>query len=137
MQLTRIDHWLKTTFVYETHILTLRPAEKTPRRMRRIDLEEKPGRRFKHLYITGSAKVAASFLENLKQNNQMFSTKVVDKEGWWVEIIAPEGKSPTWYVVSVFILMAALAPVLIWIRSLTRDPEFMENLRGALEVIKG
>ena len=105
--------------------------------MRRVDLEEKPGRRFKHLYITASAKVAESFLEKLKQNNQMFSTKVVDKQGWWVEIIAPEAKSPTWYVVSVIILMAGLAPVLIWLRSLTRDPEFMENLRGVLEIFKG
>jgi len=137
MQLTRIDRWLKETFVYETHILTLRPVEATPRKMRRIDLEEKPGRRFKHIYITGNPKVAESFLTELKENNQMFNTKVVDKESWWVEFIAPEGKSATWYLVSVFLLMSALAPVVIWVRSLIRDPEFMENFLEAVELFKG
>jgi hypothetical protein len=137
MQLTRIDRWLKETFVYETHILTLRPTEKTPKKMRRVDLEEKPGRRFKHLYITDQQKVAEAFLNELKNNNRMFSTKVVDKDAWWVDFVAPEGKSPTWYVVSVFLLMAALSPVVIWIRSLIRDPEFMKNFLEAVDLFKG
>ena len=137
MQLTRIDRWLKEKFVYEIQILTLRPAENVPGGIREIELPEKPGRRFKHLYTTSDAKAAEDLLKNLKEENQMFTTKVVDKDAWWVQFIAPEGKSPTWYVTSVFILMAALTPVVIWFRGLLHSPEFMKNFKESVEIFKG
>ena len=137
MQLTRIDRWLKEKFVYEIHILTLRQGEDVPRTVREIELAEKPGRRFKFLYTTGDAEAAERLLTNLKENNQMFTTRVVDKDAWWVQFIAPEGRSPTWYVVSVFLLMGGLTPVVVWVRGLIRSPEFMKNLEGALEILKG
>ncbi len=137
MQLTRFDRWLKEKFVYEIQILTLRPPDEVPSRIRQVELPEKPGRRYKHLYTTGSSKSADKLLHNLKENNQMFTTKVVNKEAWWVEFIAPEGKSVTWYLVSVFLLMGALTPLVIWVRSLIASPEFNKNVLDALEVIKG
>ncbi|WP_411827115.1 hypothetical protein [Luteolibacter sp. AS25] len=137
MQLTRIDRWLKEKFVYEIHILTLRPVEYLPRGIRTIDLPEKPGRRYKHLYTTSNAKMAQVLLTDLKENNQMFSTKVVDKDDWWVQFIAPEGKSATWYVVSVFILMGLATPFVVWIRGLLSDPEFIKNAKESLEILKG
>ncbi len=137
MQLTRIDRWLKEKFVYEIQILTLRPAENVPRGIRVTNLPELAGRRYKHLYTTGRAKAAEALLKRLKEENQMFTTKVVDKDAWWVQFIAPEGKSPTWYVVSVFLLMLGFTPVVIWVRGLINDPEFIENMKGTLEIIKG
>ena len=137
MQLTRIDRWLKEKFVYEIHILTLRKGENVPRTMREIELAEKPGRRFRFLYTTGDAEAAERFLNELKENNQMFTTRVKDKEAWWVQFIAPEGKSPTWYVVSVFLLMGALTPVVIWGRGLLHNPEFMKNLEGVKDILRG
>jgi hypothetical protein len=137
MQLTRIDRWLKVKFVYETQILTLRPVEHTPKGMRRVDLSDTPGRRFKHLYKTSKPKVADKFLTALKEDNQMFSTSVVDKDTWLAQFVAPEGKSPTWYVVSVFFLMSALAPIVSWLRDLIKDPEFLENMKGVMDILKG
>ncbi|MEP2775205.1 MAG: hypothetical protein ABJQ29_02095 [Luteolibacter sp.] len=137
MQLTRIDRWLKEKFVYEIQIFTLRPSENVPRKVREIELPEKPGRRYRCLYKTNDAKAAERLLVDLKENNQMFSTKVVDKDAWWVQFIAPEGKSPTWYVTSVFILMAMLTPVVIWVRSLMASPEFMENFEEAKKLFFG
>lgn len=137
MQLTRIDRWLKEKFVYEIHILTLRNSENVPRGVLEIELPEKPGRRFKYLYKTSDADAAERLLSDLKENNQMFSTKVVDKDAWWVQFIAPEGKSPTWYVTSVFILMGLLTPVVIWLRGLLQSPEFLKNLEEAKEILKG
>jgi hypothetical protein len=67
----------------------------------------------------------------------MFSTSVVDKDTWLKQFIAPEGKSPTWYVVSVFCLMGALAPVASWLRDLIKDPVFIENFKEAMEIMKG
>jgi hypothetical protein len=137
MQLTRFDRWLKVKFVYETQILTLRPADYTPRGMRRIDLPDTPGRRFKHLYKTSKPKVAEKFLTELKEGNQMFSTSVVDKDTWLAQFVAPEGRSPTWYLVSVFCLMGLLAPFVSWGLDLIKSPEFIENMKGVLEIIKG
>ncbi len=137
MQLTRIDRWLKEKFVYEIQILTLRQAEDVPAGIREVDLPEKPGRRFRYLYITSKAQAAERLLKNLKEQNQMFTTKVVDKDAWWVQFIAPEGRSPTWYVASVCILMAALTPVVVWLRGLLQDPEFLKNAAESLETLKG
>jgi hypothetical protein len=137
MQLTRIDRWMKEKFVYEIQILTLRPCEIVPKGVNEIDLPEKPGRRFKHLYTTGNNSAADELLVELKEKNQMFSTKVVSKEAWWVQFIAPEGKSPTWYVVSVFAFMGALTPLVIWVRGLIHSPEFMKNLEEAKKILNG
>ena len=137
MQLTRIDRWLKEKFVYEIQILTLREADKVPAGVRVIDLPEKPGRRFKHLYTTSRPQAAERLLASLKEQNQMFTTKVVDKDGWWIQFIAPEGKSPTWYVTSVFLLMGILTPVVIWLRGLLQSPEFIKNVKESLEILKG
>jgi hypothetical protein len=137
MQLTRFDRWLKETFVYQIQILTLSPCGKVPHGVREIELPEKPGRRFKHLYTTGSNEAADKLLAELKEGNQMFTTKVVEKEAWWVEFIAPADKSVTWYLTSVFVTMAALTPVVIWVRSLIRSPEFMKNMEEAVEILKG
>jgi len=137
MQLTRIDRWLKEKFVYEIQILTLRPSEHVPSSVREIELPEKPGRRYRFLYTTNDAKAAEMLLTSLKEQNQMFTTTVVDKDAWWVQFIAPEGKSPTWYVASVFILMGGLTPVVIWIRGVLMDPEFIKNAKESLEILKG
>ncbi len=137
MQLTRIDRWLKEKFVYEIQIFTLRQGEQIPPGVRERALPEKSGRRFKFIYTTSNASAAERFLDRLKEQNQMFTTKVVDKEGWWVQFIAPEGKSPTWYVVSVFILMACATPVVVWLRGLVQDPDFMQNVRDSIEILKG
>ncbi len=136
MQLTRFDRWLKTKFVYETQILTLRPSEVTPKGMKRIDLPDSPGRRFKHLYKTTKVKVAEKFINGLREENQMFSTTVVDRDSWIAQFVAPENRSPTWYVVSVFSLMGLLAPIVSWVRDLVLSPEFRENMRGVMELIK-
>lgn len=137
MQLTRFDRWLKETFVYQIQILTLRPCESVPKGVKEIDLPEKPGRRFKHLYTTGSNEAADKLLAELKEGNQMFTTKVVEKEAWWVEFIAPDAKSVTWYLTSVFVTMAVLAPVVIWVRGLLQSPEFMKNIKETMEIMKG
>lgn len=137
MQLTRIDRWLRETFVYQIQILTLRQCENVPTSVKEIELPEKPGRRFKYLYTTGSSTAADKLLTALKEDNQMFSTKVAEREAWWVQFIAPEGKSATWYLVSVFATMGMLTPVVIWVRGLLNSPEFMKNLEEAKKILQG
>lgn len=137
MQLTKIDRWLKETFVYQIQILTLRKCENVPDGVNEVELPEKPGRRFKYLYTTGKNAAAEKLLAALKEGNQMFSTKVTDKDAWWVQFIAPEGKSPTWYVLSVFASMGLLTPIVVWVRGLLQSPEFMRNLEDARKIMGG
>jgi hypothetical protein len=137
MQLTRFDRWLKDKFVYQIQILTLRACENVPKGVKETELPEKPGRRFKFLYTTGNSSAADRLLTELKEGNQMFSTKVVDREAWWVQFIAPEGKSATWYVASVFATMGLLTPLVIWVRGLLQSPEFMKNLEEAKKILEG
>lgn len=137
MQLTRFDRWLREKFVYELHIQTLRPPESIPKGICSIDLPDVPGRRFKHLFTTRSSKAADALILQLKQNNQMYQTQIVDREAWYVPFIAPKGKSVTWWLFSVIVIATVSVAVLLYVKGLLSDPEMRKNLLEALELLKG
>jgi hypothetical protein len=137
MQLTRFDRWLREMFVYETHIQTLRPVEEVPRGVRQIDLPETPGRRFKHLYIAPNSKDADRLIASLKENSQMYQTSIVDKDAWYVPLVAPKEKSVTWWLFSVLFFTVASFVVLLYLKTLVQDPEFRKNFAEAIEILKG
>lgn len=137
MQLTQFDRWLREKFVYELHIQTLRPVETVPPGIRALDLPEAPGRRYKHLYIASSSKAADELIRQLKENSQMYTTKVEDREAWYVPFIAPKEKSVTWWLISVLIFSTAAFFVLLYIKSLVENPEFRKNFMDAIDVMKG
>jgi hypothetical protein len=137
MQLTRFDRWLREKFVYELHIQTLRPPESIPHGIRAIDLPEAPGRRYKHLFIAGSSKAADELIHLLKENSQMYTTQVVDREAWFVPFIAPKDKSVTWWLFSTAVILVAVFFALLYLKSLVEDPEFRKNFLEALEIMKG
>ncbi|MGC4017635.1 MAG: hypothetical protein QM755_24430 [Luteolibacter sp.] len=83
MQLTRLDRWLRETFVLQTQIYTMRAVEPLPRGMRHEELPEQPGRRFKHRYIARRSRDADKFIAILKHNGQMFTTRIIDREAWY------------------------------------------------------
>ena len=137
MQLTRFDRWLREKFVYELHIQTLRPPEFLPRGIRAMDLPEVPGRRYRHLYIIRNNQAADEFVRTLKENNQMYSAQIADREAWYVPFIAPKEKSLTWWLFSTAVIMVAAFFALLYIKGLAQDPEFRQNFTEALELLKG
>ena len=137
MQLTRFDRWLREKFVFELHIQTLRPAESIPAEIRAIDLPEAPGRRYKHLYIAGSSKAADELILQLKENSQMYTTQVVDREAWYVPFIAPKEKSVTWWLFSLVLISTSAFFALLYIKGLVEDPEFRKNFMEAIDIMKG
>lgn len=137
MQLTRFDRWLREKFVYELHIQTLRPPESLPAGIRAIELPEAPGRRYKHLFIASSSKAADELIRQLKENSQMYTTQVVDREAWYVPFVAPKGKSVTWWLFSLAVICTCSFFALLYIKSLVEDPEFRKNFMEALELLKG
>lgn len=137
MQLTRFDRWLREKFVYETHILTLRPPEQIPAGIRAMDLPEAPGKRYKHLFIARRSKDADELISNLKENSQMYATQIVDREAWFVPLIAPKEKSVSWWLISVAVISVSVFYVLLYLKGLVQDPEFRQNFMEAVEIMKG
>jgi hypothetical protein len=136
MQLTRFDRWLREKFVYETHIHTLRPVETIPAGVRVEDLPEIPGKRYKHLFVAESSKAADELIRQLKENSQMYTTQIVDREAWYVPFVAPKDKSVTWWLFSVVVITTVVFFVLLYVKSLVQDPEFREHFMDALKLLR-
>jgi hypothetical protein len=136
MQLTRFDRWLREKFVYETHIQTLRPPETVPSGIQAIDLPDSPGKRYKHLFIAKSSEAADELIRQLKENSQMYTTQIVDREAWYVPFIAPKDKSLSWWLFSVVFISISSFFVLLYLKGLVEDPEFRKNFMEALKLLR-
>ena len=137
MQLTRFDRWLREKYVYETHIHTLRPPESIPAGIQAVELPEVPGKRYKHLFVARSTEAADELIRHLKENSQMYTTQIVDRDAWFVPFIAPKEKSVSWWLASVALISIASFFVLLYLKGLVQDPEFRKNFMEALELLKG
>lgn len=137
MQLTRFDRWLREKFVYETHIQTLRLPEYIPAGIRAVELPDSPGKRYKHLFIAKSSKAADELIQTLRENSQMYSTQIVDRDSWFVPLIAPKDRSVSWWLISVTLISVSAFFVLLYLKGLVQDPEFRKNFAEALEILKG
>jgi hypothetical protein len=136
MQLTKFDRWLRETFVYETHIHTLRPPESLPAGIRAVDAPDVAGQRYKHEFIARSSRAANDLIFQLKENSQMYTTRIVDREAWYVPFIAPKTKSVTWWVFSAVIITVSLFFGLLYLMGFVDDPEFRKNFSEAVQLLK-
>jgi len=138
MQLTKLDRWLREKFVLETHIYTMRPPSRPPAAVRYEELPDKPGRRFKHLFVLRSNKDVDNFIARLKADSQMFTTRVVNRKDWYVPYLAPENnKSVTWWVVGKIVLVWSLIGI-GWLGFHFWDnPETRANIMDSLRIFKG
>jgi hypothetical protein len=136
MQLTRFDRWLREKFVYETHIQTLRPPEAVPLGLRMVDLPDAPGQRYKHLIVARDSRLADALIRQLKEDGLMYTTRVVDRDAWFVPFLAPNGKSVTWWLISLVLISTSVISALFYLKGLLDDPEIRKNLLEALEIIK-
>lgn len=136
MQLTRFDRWLREKFVYETHIQTLRPPETVPAGIRVVEVPDVPGKRYKHLFVANSSRVADELITQLRENSQMYTTQVVDREAWYVPFIAPKDKSVTWWLFSMVLITTCVFFALLYVKGLVEDPEFRANFMEALKLFK-
>ncbi len=136
MQLTRFDRWLREKFVYELHIHTLRPPESIPRGIRCLPVPESPGVRYKHLFVTSNSKAADALVRQLKDNNQMYTTRIVDRQAWYVPFIAPKGTSVSWWIFSRIVVSIGIFYLLIFVKGLAEDPEFRKNFLDAMKLLR-
>lgn len=137
MQLTRFDRWLRVKFVYETHIHTLSQPETLPRGVRSLPPSERPGQQYKFHYITTNSKAADALISQLKENAQMYTTRIVDRNAWYVPFIAPKDKSFTWRLVSAVLSVSSAFYILHFVKGLIESPEFQKNFAEALKILQG
>jgi len=137
MQLTRLDRYLRERFVYETHVYTLRLPASIPAGTIAEELPDVPGRKFRHRFILRSDKAVATLIEELRSANQMFTTRVVDREAWYVPLLAPNGKSVTWWLIWAVVTAVGVLGVIHVGRTAWANVELRKNLGEALEILKG
>ncbi|WAC21562.1 hypothetical protein OVA24_09215 [Luteolibacter sp. SL250] len=135
MQLTRFDRWLLESFIQETHIYTLSPPASVPRGIRELPMPDTPGRRYQHHFVARSEGAANRLITTLRENGQMFSTQVVDRQCWYTPFIAPKGKSVTWRLVWILLTCVGLFYATMFLRYLLTNPEFIGNLKDAIKIL--
>ncbi len=137
MQLTRLDRYLRERFVYETHVYTLRLPAAIPPGTIAEELPDSPGRKFKHRFILRSDKAVRQLIDELRNANQMFTTRVVDREAWYVPLLAPNGKSVTWWLVWAGITAVGVLGLVQVAKMAWANEELRKNVSEALEILKG
>ncbi|WP_035606652.1 hypothetical protein [Haloferula sp. BvORR071] len=136
MQLTRLDRYLRERFVYETHIYTLRLPASIPAGAIAEELPDSPGRKFRHRFILRSDKAVSALISELRDGNQMFTTRVVDREAWYVPLIAPNGKSVTWWLIWASLAIVATFGLVYLGNMLWANEELRKNAAEALKLFK-
>lgn len=136
MQLTRFDRWLRERFVHETHIYTLRPPAEIPAGIRHELMPETAASKYRHRFIAQRSKHADALISRLKDDNQMFTTRVVERKAWFVPFLAPKDKSLTWWIAWKVVATVAVFFTLTWLKSLWDNPEIRANLMDAVDVLK-
>ena len=115
----------------------MRLPDRVPRRIKVIDLPEAAGKRYKHLLIARRSQDADALIAILRENSQMYETKIIDRKGLFVRIVAPKERSVTWRIFSFFVISTCAYFVLMYIKSLVENPEFRKNFSEAMEILKG
>ena len=136
MQLTRFDRWLREKYVYETHIHTLRAPESLPDGIQTREIPDVPGKRYKHLFVATSSSNADQLIAQLRENSQMYTTQIVDRDDWYVPFLAPKGKSVTWWLFSMVMITISVFFALVYIKGLAEDPDFRKNFMEALKLFR-
>jgi len=137
MQLTRFDRWLREKFVYQIYIYTIHAPRAIPHGIREVETSDVSSRRYKHLFVADRGEHADQFITELKDNNQMYTTQVVDRKTWYVPLIAPKNKSLTWSLVTIVVLTVSLFFALVYLKNFAENAELRKNIIDSIEIFKG
>ena len=138
MQLTKFDRWLKESFIYETHIFTLRlPDDQFPRGVKVKPIDQQKSGDYKYRLVVKSAKVADRLLEQLKSNHIMYATRVIEGRHIYNGFLAPDGKSFTFQWIFRVLGLFCLLSFVWFLLQLGENREFMSLLNDTLQDLKG
>jgi len=137
MQLTKFDRWLKESFIYETHIFTLRlPDFKLPRGVSVSELDQNTAGDYRFRLLIKNNKIADKTLTLLKENSLMCATHIVEGKHWYNRRIDPEGKSFTYQWILRCMTGVAILSAMIGIYILLQNPELISTVKDTLNELK-
>lgn len=134
---TRLDRWLRERFVYETHIYSMRPAANPPHGVTHEELPPAPGRQYRIHYVVRRKELAEELIAHLKQEGQIFATRIVDRNAWFVPLIAPQGASATWRVIWTVVTFCTLIGIAYGAHRAWQNDTFRERVLESIEILKG
>lgn len=138
MQLTKFDRWLKESFIYETHIFTLRlPEDGLPRKVIVKDIEAGKTGDYNYRLIIKSKKLTDTVISELKANHLMYATRVVEGRHWYNSLLAPKGKSFTYRWILRFMGLVGGAYIIWVIIMMLQNESLMELLKATLQDLIG
>jgi len=133
MQQTKLDQWLKETFLYETHIFTMRlPEDKLGRGVSVTDITEQKKGAYKYRLVIKSAKKSEHVIKILKKNHLMYATHVVTAQRSFGKFIAPEGGSFTYRWILRGIGLVCLISLGCTIYILLQNADLMKTLKETM-----
>lgn len=139
MQLTKLDHWLKQRFIYETHIFTLRlPEEGLGRGIEVQELEQNKGGDYRHRLIIKNNKQAENLIAELRQRQIMHATHIIEGKNWYNKHLSPRnGKSFTYQWILRFsgLVVACFGAWGAYL--LMQNQELISTLKSTLDELKG
>ncbi|MGJ8661051.1 MAG: hypothetical protein ACSHXL_03360 [Bacteroidota bacterium] len=135
MQLTKLDHWLKQKFVYQTYVFCLRlPEKKLGRGVSVEALDIKKTGDFKYKLVIKNNDLAERTLSILKNEHIMHATHIVQAKGLFNKWIMPEkGKSFTWQMIGRLLLLMTLCSLGVGIYKLSKNPEVRSKVKSAVD----
>ncbi len=133
--LTKVDHWLRETFLLRTEIYTMRLPEGLPSGVKTQELPESASRQHKFRLLCPSSKVADGLAVRFREEGLMFATQVVEKNPWFKPLIAPQNGSVVFNVFWLFSFAAMIFGMLRLGDHLRQNEKFMGELRDAASLL--
>ena len=139
MQQTKLDHWLKQRFIYETHIFTLRlPEEGLGRGVEVQEVEQNKSGDYRHRLVIRNNKLAESLIAELRQRQIMHATHIIEGNNWYNKHLAPCSGGSFTYQWIIRFLGFVIACIGAWgIYQLMQNEELVSTLKSTWEELKG
>ena len=135
MQATKLDHWLKQTFVYETHVFCLRlPDQKFSSAVKVEKLNVKKLGDFKYKLTIKNNEKAQETIDLLKVEHIMYTTRVVNGNNPLNKLIMPAGgKSFTYQLLGRIFILISICSAFFWLYGFFQNEKVRELLKSGLE----
>ena len=134
MQQTRFDQWLRQTYAYETHIYTYQIPEATE--YTPTELDTKTGQAHRYLWRFTSEAEADTFVQNLRQHNLLFASKVVVRNSPLAKFIAKDDRSVTFLLLWVTLISTFTATVGVKLYQFIRTETFQTGFQNFIQEIQ-
>lgn len=135
MQLTKLDHWLKQKFVYETHIFCLRLPDKRFRRSVKVEnFNTKKSGDYKYKLRIKKNKEADRVIKVLKEEHIMHAAHIVEGKSPFNGFVMPSGgKSFSYQLLGRLIILTSLVVFLFGIYRLYQNEEVRSKVESAFK----